>query len=280
MQIVVLGSVNLDLSARVSELPKAGETVTGASLAKFPGGKGANQALAARKLGASVNLVACVGRDDDADQALLLLREFDVNLEHCMISDNAPTGIALICVADDGENHIVVAPGANRTVSIDEIEFPKGDALICQLEVPIDTLAKAIQQFSGFVCVNLAPACDVDAVIFSRSDLIVVNEVEFDWYGEKLSAFRGLLAVTYGKQGAKLFRDGFEMAAATPPTVTAVDTTGAGDTFTAALTVALLENYSEQDALSFACKAAALATTVRGAQPSLPMRADVDTWKV
>ncbi len=85
MQIVVLGSVNLDLSARVSELPKAGETVTGASLAKFPGGKGANQALAARKLGASVNLVACVGRDDDADQALLLLREFDVNLEHCMI---------------------------------------------------------------------------------------------------------------------------------------------------------------------------------------------------
>jgi len=273
--IAVVGSVNLDIVASVARLPVPGETVTGAEIHRYPGGKGANQALAAQRLGADVKLVACVGDDAVADEALALLREGGVDLEYCRAIQGAMTGTALISVAPDGENHIVVAPGANRLLDPGALELPAADAMICQLEVPADTIARAAASFDGFLCVNLAPAMHVDVSVLQRADLVVVNETEAMWYGDSLSACRGMIATTFGAAGAVLQRQGEELARAKPPRITAVDTTAAGDSFTAALTVALVEGQSPEAALAFACAAGAAAATKMGAQPSLPTREQV-----
>jgi len=273
--IVVVGSVNLDLVATVDRLPVAGETVTNADLSRFPGGKGANQALAAQRLGADVTLLACVGNDAAADEALALLREGGVNLADCVSAENVPTGTALIAVAASGENQIVVAPGANRQLTPERLQLPVADALICQLEVPTDTVAKAAEEFAGFFCVNLAPAMHVDVAVLQRADLVVVNESESAWYGDSLSACSGMIATTFGAAGAVLSKDGQDLARTRPPRIDAVDTTAAGDTFTAALTVALVEGQDPEDALQFACAAGAAAATKLGAQPSLPTREEI-----
>jgi ribokinase len=277
-KIVVIGSVNLHLAAWVERLPVPGETVSGAELRRFPGGKGANQALAARRLGADVTLIARVGRDAAADEALALLRADDVDLSLCAADASAPTGVALISVASTGENQIVVAPGANRTLEPEMLALPAADALICQLEVPPATLAHAARLFEGFFCANLAPAMDVSDAVIERANLIVVNETEAAFYGRKLDRSGGYVAITHGAQGAELWH-GKELVARTmPPAVTAVDTTGAGDAFTAALTLALTQGREPQSALVFACTAAALATTRHGAQPSLPYREEVEAF--
>ena len=274
--IVVVGSVNLDLAASVTRLPVAGETVTGAELNRFPGGKGANQALAAKRLGADVSIVARVGDDAAADEALALLQAGDVDLSACGRDADAPTGIALIAVAPSGENQIVVAPGANRSIRPEMLDLPAADALICQLEVPVDTLIHAAKIFEGFFCINLAPALDVPLDLIKRADLVVVNETEAAYFGDALSGRDGLLATTYGPEGAVLKKGNETLAEAKPPTVDAVDTTGAGDTFTAALTVAIVEGQEPEAALRFACAAGAAAATKAGAQPSLPFRKDVE----
>jgi ribokinase len=273
--IVVIGSINLDLSAAVTRLPAPGETVTGATLERFPGGKGANQALAARRLGADVTMIGCVGDDAAAAEATSLLREGGVDLSRLVTHPSEATGIALISVAATGENCIVVAPGANAVLAADDIDLPAADALVCQLEIPTDTIASAVDAFDGFVCVNLAPARQIDVTVLARADLVVVNETEALWYGDSLSACGGLVATTYGKAGAELHRGAKRVAAAESPVVYAIDTTGAGDTFTAALTVALVEDMPPDKALAFACAAGAAATTKRGAQPSLPTREEV-----
>jgi len=273
--IVVLGSVNLDIVAKADRLPVAGETVTDAELGRYPGGKGANQALAAQRLGADVTLVARVGTDSAAEEALALLREDGVDLSNVSAVKDAATGVALIAVAASGENQIVVAPGANRSLLPETLEIPAADALICQLEVPTDAVAYAAANFKGFYCANLAPARHVDVTVLQRADLIVVNETEAAWYGDSLSACTGMIATTFGAAGAVLTRDGEDIARSKPPRVEAVDTTGAGDAFTAALTVALVEGQSPEEALNFACAAGAAAATKVGAQPSLPTRAEV-----
>jgi ribokinase len=274
--IVVVGSVNLDLAASVSRLPVAGETVTGAELQRFPGGKGANQALAAKRLGADVSIVARVGDDAAADEALALLRSGEVDLAACGRDADAPTGIALIAVAPAGENQIVVAPGANRRLRPDMLDLPAADALICQLEVPVDTLTHASKVFEGFFCINLAPALAVPLDLIQRADLVVVNETEAAFFGDALAVCDGLLATTYGSEGAVLKKGGETLAKAKPPPVDAVDATGAGDTFTAALTVAIVEGQEPAAALRFACAAGAATATKAGAQPSLPFRKDVE----
>jgi ribokinase len=186
-----------------------------------------------------------------------------------------PTGTALIAVAPSGENQIVVAPGANRQLAPDDIDIPASDALICQLEVPVDTVAHAARVFTGFLSVNLAPAARIDVSVLQRADLVVVNETESTWYGDTLRACNGMVATTRGSGLATLAQDGTVIAEARPPAVEAIDATGAGDTFTAALTVALVEGQAPQDALEFACAAGAAATTRMGAQPSLPLRDEV-----
>ena len=273
--VVVIGSVNLDIVAVVDRLPAPGETVTGAELNHYPGGKGANQALAAARLGADVCLLAHVGQDPEADEALVLLRAGGVDLDGCVAVDSAPTGVALISVAKSGENQIVVAPGANRTLSPESLKIPAADALLCQLEVPTETIVYAAANFDGFFCVNLAPARHVDVTVLQRADLVIVNETESAWYGDSLSACHGMIATTFGAAGAVLSKDGIDLARVKPPRVEALDTVAAGDTFSAALTVALVEGQSPEDALSFACAAGAMTATRMGAQPSLPTREEV-----
>jgi ribokinase len=267
--------VNIDIVARVARLPAPGETVTGAELSRFPGGKGANQALAAQRLGADVSLIARVGNDASADEALSLLREGGVGLTDCQRVDNLATGTALIAVAPSGENHIVVAPGANRALVPDDLELPQADALVCQLEVPVPVIVKAAEAFDGFFVVNLAPAAEIDVRVLQRADLVVVNETESNWYGASLAACTGMVATTRGEGVATLQQGGDVLAEASPPAVNVVDTTGAGDTFTAALTLSLVEGKAPAEALGFACAAGAVATTTMGAQPSLPSRASV-----
>ncbi|MEM9208703.1 MAG: PfkB family carbohydrate kinase, partial [Pseudomonadota bacterium] len=270
--------VNLDFVATAPRLPVPGETVTDAVLERFPGGKGANQALAACRLGAAVELVACVGNDAAAAEALALLKACGVELSAVVTTDNAATGIALIAVSADGENQIVVAPGANRLLTFDRVGAITSDALICQLEVPPETLVAVAADFEGHFTLNLAPARDVPDPLTTRADLIVVNETEAEFYGDRIHETDALVAITQGSKRAALYKAGEEIAGMQPHRVDVVDSTAAGDAFAAALTVALVEGRAPEDALEFACAAGSLTATRAGAQPSLPSRAEVEEF--
>ncbi|PZO04503.1 MAG: ribokinase [Alphaproteobacteria bacterium] len=276
MRLTVVGSINLDLVATAPHLPRPGETVSGATLARHPGGKGANQALAAAKLGAQVCLAGRVGDDVMADEALALLEAFNVDLSGVITDEGAPTGVALIAVDPAGENQIVVAAGANSRVTPEDLPARIDTPLIVQLELPTATVEAAVGRSTGFVCANLAPAVPVSDQLLRRADLIVVNETEAAFYGDLIHHGGGWVAVTRGAKGATLYRRGGVIAVAEPPAVVAVDATGAGDAFVGAITVALLEGMSGEVALRFACAAGALAATRSGAQPSLPDRSDVE----
>lgn len=275
-RIAVVGSVNLDLVAHVKALPEPGETVTGARLSRHPGGKGANQALAARRLGAHVNLFAQVGDDSEAKEALALLEKGGVDLANCRPRTGMPTGLAMIVVAEDGENQITVAPGANAAYRPDRLPLEDFDAVLCQLEVPDDALSAAAASAGGLFCINLAPYRPIPAACLARADLLVLNEGEARLARDDLAPFRGRMAVTFGADGARLYEKGQELAAARPPAIDAADATGAGDAFTAALVVGLLEEASPQEALAFACAAGAAAAMREGTQPALPVRGDIE----
>ncbi|WP_421789087.1 ribokinase [Hyphobacterium sp.] len=275
--ITVVGSVNLDLIAECPHLPAPGETVLGGAFHTAPGGKGANQALAARRLGADVDLIACVGNDDHAAQALELLKAAGVALEQCRTRPGHATGVALINVSETGDNQIVVAPGANTVLSPSDIPEIIDGALIGQLETPVLALEAALKICDGLKVVNLAPAMPLDDAFLKLADILVVNEVEAEFYGlERLNRLGNSVVLTLGAKGAVMFREGKEVARAAPPIVDAIDTVGAGDTFVGALTVGFLEGKSDEEALAFACVAGALATTKQGAQPAIPDRAEIN----
>jgi ribokinase len=263
-RIVVVGSVNLDLVARVEHLPRPGETVTGAAFDRVPGGKGANQAVACARLGAEVTLVAAVGRDALAGEALAGLRTAAIDLR--LQETEGSTGVALIQVDVAGETTIAVAPGANAALS--GFELPPADAVLCQLEIPDAAVLEARRQATGTFCLNAAPARPVAV----DADLTVVNRYEH----EALVRRDGLVALTLGVEGAVLLEGGTEVARAAPPRVKAVDGTAAGDAFTACVLVSLLEGRPRQEALERACAAGALAASRFGAQPSLPTTAEID----
>jgi ribokinase len=275
MRVVVVGSVNLDLVARVARLPAGGDTIAATDYRRVPGGKGANQALAARRLGADVALLAAVGHDEAAGEALALLAAEGVDLTAVRRVDE-PTGVALITVDDAGENTIVVVPGANARLTVDAAELAGADAVLCQLEVPMDTVAAAAAATppGALFCLNTAPPAAVPAAVLQRADLVVANRAEF-------AAVDGLdratlVAVTAGADGAVLRAGGREVARASSPSVTAVDGTGAGDAFTGGLVVGLLAGLDQDAALRRACLAGAAAASRPGAQPSLPRPADLD----
>jgi ribokinase len=271
-RVTVVGSVNVDLVVRCSELPRPGETITGRSLERFPGGKGANQAVASRRLGAATRLVACVGDDALAAEALVEVVAAGVDTSG-VLSRPGATGVATILVADDGENEIIVLAGANNLLQPQDLALGDHDAVVCQLEIPIEVVAAAAERTRGLFCLNAAPARPLPAALRERADVIVVNRHERDALE---GGTTGLLAVTLGAEGAILLEDGRELARARPPRVEAVDTTAAGDAFCAAFVVGMLEGRRGEELLLRACAAGALATTRPGAQPSLPTAAELD----
>lgn len=271
--VAVVGSVNLDLVATVPRLPRPGETLTGAELDRVPGGKGANQAVGAARLGAETRFVGAVGRDDFGEHALVELRAAGVDLSGLQVVDR-PTGIALILVDEAGENQIVVVPGANHALDPAGVDPGEPDALVCQLEIRDDAIEAALRRTDAFFCLNAAPARPVSSAILERADLIVANSLELDALGS--TPMGALFALTLGAEGALLLEDGVEVARATPPPVEAVDGTAAGDAFTACLVVSLLEGRDREEALRRACAAGAIAASRPGAQPSLPTAAEID----
>jgi ribokinase len=265
-RITVVGSANIDHVARCPRLPRPGETVTDATFERLPGGKGANQAVAAARLGALVRFVGRIGRDD------LVVRSMErVGIDVSgVVRDDGETGVAFVLVEESGENMIVTAPGANRRLTPDAVEVGDADAVMCQLEIPAAVVVAARAQ-ARFFCLNAAPARGVPR--FEREpDLIVVNRYEY----ERIDPGRSLVALTLGAEGAVLMERGREVARARPPAVTAVDGTAAGDAFCAALVVSLLEGRERAAALARACAAGALAASRPGAQPSLPTADEVD----
>ena len=260
----MVGSANVDLLARCERLPRAGETITSTKLERFPGGKGANQAVAAARLGAHARFVGRIGAD-----ALVLrsLEQEGVDTSG-VVREEGDSGLALILLDAGGENMIVVAPGANARLAPDEVIVGDADAVICQLEIPSVAVAAAAAQ-APFFCLNAAPA---RAELGLEPDLLVVNRYEYEVIGPS----RGLVALTLGAEGAVLLEGGRELARAAPPPVKAIDATGAGDAFCAALVLSMLEGRAHTEALRWACAAGALATSRLGAQPSLPTADEVD----
>ncbi|GAA2823311.1 PfkB family carbohydrate kinase [Crossiella cryophila] len=273
VSITVVGSVNLDLIARLPALPRPGETLTATHYAQAPGGKGANQALAARRLGADVRLVAAVGDDALAADALALLRADGVDLSE-LAEVPGPTGLALIQVDESAETTIVVVPGANAHLSVRPEQLTGADGVLTVLEVPEAAVVAAAEHATGFFALNAAPARPVPDAVLRRADLVVVNQSEFEQI-DNIGLAR-TVAITHGAKGAELRRDGQTVAEAAPPRVTAVDGTAAGDAFTAALMLSLLEGHSDTEALRRACAVGALTATRHGAQPALPTRAEVE----
>lgn len=273
--VAVVGSVNLDLVASCPRLPRAGETVSAGSFNRYPGGKGANQALAARRAGADVALVAAVGDDPEADSALALLSADGVDLSRLVITDS-PTGLALIAVDSAGENQIVVVPGANHALRPEMADTAGYDAVLCQLEIPLETVAAAAETATGLFCVNAAPAQRLPEAVLERADVIIVNETERNALADSLADTPALVVVTLGAAGANAYRNGRLVAERQPPPVDPVDTVGAGDAFCGALVTALAGGAGVQEAMTWAVTAGALATTRHGAQPSLPTRDEIE----
>jgi ribokinase len=265
-RITVVGSANTDLVARCQRLPRPGETVTDAKLERFPGGKGANQAVAAARLGAQVKFVGRIGSDD------LVLRSLErEGVDVSGVSrDDGETGTAVILVDADAENVIAVAPGANRRLTAADVDVGDADGVMCQMEIPQEAIEAAARQ-AAFFCLNAAPA-RAPLPPGVQPDLLIVNRYE----RENVGPYNGLLALTLGAEGAVLCENELEIARARPPQVKAVDGTAAGDAFCAALVVSLLEGRPREVALTRACAAGALAASRPGAQPSLPTAAELD----
>jgi ribokinase len=262
--LTVVGSVNLDLVARSTRLPRVGETLTDATFARHPGGKGANQAVAAARLGAQVRFVGAVGPDDFGEEVLAGMRGAGVELD---LAQRDQTGVALILVDATGENVIVVAPGANAQIG----PVVAGGNVLSQLEVSDETVVSAAAGAERFF-INAAPARPIPADVVRKAELVVVNRYELD----SLPQTPRLLALTLGEEGAVLIERGKEVARAAAPRVRAVDGTAAGDAFSASLVVSLLEGRDREEALRRACAAGAIAASRAGAQPSLPTADEVD----
>jgi ribokinase len=297
MDVVVVGSANADLVVRVERRPLAGETVLGGDVATVPGGKGANQAVAAARLAAGSGVgVAFVGRVGDDEHGAMLrasLTAAGVDVTHLRTADR-PTGAALILVDPDGDNSIVVSPGANAALHPDDARcdlVAAAGVLVLQREVAPEVSLAAAEHTGGHVLLNLAPAGPVPPALLARTDVLVVNEHEAaallgepvgsgpSGPEEAASRLRALgpagVVLTLGGRGAVAV-DGTGTARAAAPAVRVVDTTGAGDCFVGALAWRLATGAPLADALAVAVRAGALAVTEAGAQPSFPSRVDLD----
>lgn len=293
--IFVVGSINLDLIGGVERIPSSGETVSGGEFKTAPGGKGANQALAARRAGVEVMMIGSVGKDAFASEALELLTGAGVNLNSVRQSA-APTGIALIMVAANGENIIAVIPGANGTVlpgDIARVDFSPSDIILLQQEIPLDTVEAVLDKAraSGARSIlNTAPFKKDAAHLLDKADFVIANETEFDLYAkalkltgkmrkERMQTFAvntgRTIIVTLGGDGV-IAADPSETHQVAALKIKPVDTVGAGDTFCGYLGAALHAGLPLRQALVRASTAGSLACLKPGAQPSIPTAAEVD----
>jgi ribokinase len=291
--IVVFGSINLDLIGKVSRIPKPGETVPGTSFATAAGGKGANQALAARRAGASVKMIGAAGKDAMGDQALSLLAEGGVDLSDVRRLDVAQ-GVAMIFVDEVGENVIGILPGANGEVSIADAErtlvaLSPSDILVVQQEIQPGSTIRAMsvaRERGARSILNTAPFLGTTREAAKRADIVVANETEFALLageGDLDDRMRGYvdatgrtIIVTLGPDGAKARTPGGETIAVPAMPVTPVDTVGAGDTFVGYLAAGLEAGLDLEAAMRRAAVAASLACLKPGAQPAIPMASEVD----
>jgi len=286
--IVVFGSINLDLIFRVPQLPVAGQTVASPAMRIEPGGKGANQALAAARDGASVTFAGAVGDDRFAQDALGLMREAGIDLTRVATTD-AWTGCASICVDDAGQNLIAVASGANllaRASQVEDTLLGPDTTLLLQMEVdPAETaaLVRRAKARGAYVILNLAPAAALPDDIWTSLDLLIANEEEAAWLGTHFGAepatLRGALgcdiAITLGAQGVRAETDAGALSLAARK-IAVVDTTAAGDCFAGVLAAGLDRGLDLEQALRRATVAAALCCTRPGTQTSLPTHAEID----
>jgi ribokinase len=303
-RIVVVGSLNMDLVVRVSRLPRPGETAVGRDFSQVPGGKGANQAVAAALLGADVLLIGRVGDDAYGRLLVQLLQSRGVDASRVLMTSGTTSGLALIGVEDSGQNAITIVGGANALVSPDDVAHCQAaiagaDALLVQLEVPLETVASAITIAKRHNVLTVldpapAPAMRLPAELLA-ADVLSPNQIEAEALtgvavaspADAQRAARllhergaGRVVIKLGEQGAWASENGGPFSHAPAPPVQAIDTTAAGDAFTAALAIGLVEGRSLAEATRWACAAGSLATTRRGAQDAMPTRAEVDalTW--
>ena len=277
--VVVVGSANLDLVARTTRLPKPGETVSGSHFFEACGGKGVNQAIAAARAGARTAFIGALGRDHAGETLLAALVKDGVDVS-AVQRVTAPTGRALIGVSDDGENSIIVVPGANHAISIDDIEKHKtlissAKVLLCQLEVPLSVVQHAFELAGSSTTriLNPAPAQALSNSLLGVVDIITPNEHEVELLGgasKLLSLGVKTVIVTQGEKGAMVV-DASGERQVDPLKVTPVDTTGAGDAFCGMLAARLATGESITAALRAAVISGALATQTEGAVPSLPL---------
>ncbi|GAA4610311.1 ribokinase [Actinoallomurus liliacearum] len=285
--VLVVGSVNADLVVRVDRRPAAGETVLGSDLATYPGGKGANQAVAAARLGGRVAFLGRAGTDGQGDFLRDALRGDGVDITH-LITTPGPSGVALITLGPDGDNSIIVSPGANGRVTEEDVTaagplFAAASVVSLQMEVPLDAVlaaARAAEAAGARVVFNLSPPAAVPDELLALCDPLVVNEHEAAFLGASDPA--GLLArgprsvvITKGADGA-VVADGDGVIEVPSPRVEAVDTTGAGDAFTGALSWRLARGDDLATAARFAARVGAAAVRVAGAQSSFPRPADLE----
>ncbi|MCE7792773.1 ribokinase [Salipaludibacillus sp. CUR1] len=300
-KIVVIGSLNMDLVTEVDHLVKPGETLSALSFSALPGGKGANQAAAAGKLGADVHMVGKIGADDYGDTLLNSLKQANVAADGILIENNgSPTGMAFIQVSRTGENSIVLVNGSNnnfRPHDLDAIRgvIEQGEIIILQLEIPFETVVMAIdlaKELGKKVILNPAPARSLPDELLKKIDLIIPNEIELETLtglpaktedniytaaDRLLASGAGKVIVTAGDRGC-YYVGGGTREHIPPEKVKAVDTTAAGDSFIGAMAAGLSEGLAERKAIDLAVKAAAVTVTRKGAQPSLPDRGEVEDY--
>ena len=298
--IVVVGSSNMDLVAKAPRIPVTGETLTGTDFFMVPGGKGANQAVAATKLGAEVIFVAKLGKDVFASESLENFKSVNINTQHIEQLDGVPSGTAVIAIDDNGQNMIIVVPGANGKLTPADVDKAQSDiasaaVVVAQLEVPIETVeqaAKTANQNNTPFILDPAPAKPLSDELLNRVDILTPNETEAEALtGIKVTdpasaadAADALLAkgvktviITLGEKGLLLAtQDSKEMIP--NHKVKAVDSTAAGDAFTGALAYGLARGNSIKDAAVYANAVAAVSVTRYGAQPSMPTTKEVDAF--
>lgn len=295
--MLVVGSANMDIVVRAPRAPKAGETVPGLGYALYPGGKGANQAVAAARAGATVRLVACVGRDAYGDTLLASLAADQIDTAAVRRADD-PTGVALITVDADGENRIIVVPGANHALLPRHVtaDIVPGTVMLAQLEVPPPTViaaAAAVRAAGGATILNASPVAGIDpaalAALLDVTDILLVNETEaLQLLGgdgvptagiaaSRLAAGRRAAVITLGRDGV-VWHEGSERGHFPAHDVAVVDTTACGDAFAGVFAASLESGVPVCEAVRFGNAAGALAATRAGAQPSLPGGAHISAF--